>query len=103
MAYVTNRNHTSRTLSCLESIASITPNSYACIMFIVHTISQTKNNSILISSYADMRTIIHEIPSVLLASCLWVCLFSRFVQEGAYVFITGRRQSELDIAVKQIG
>ena len=27
----------------------------------------------------------------------------RFVQEGAYVFITGRRQSELDIAVKQIG
>jgi NAD(P)-dependent dehydrogenase (short-subunit alcohol dehydrogenase family) len=27
----------------------------------------------------------------------------RFVQEGAYVFITGRRQSELDNAVKQIG
>ena len=27
----------------------------------------------------------------------------RFVQEGAYVFITGRRQDELDIAVKQIG
>jgi NAD(P)-dependent dehydrogenase (short-subunit alcohol dehydrogenase family) len=27
----------------------------------------------------------------------------RFVQEGAYVFITGRRQSELDTAVKQIG
>jgi NAD(P)-dependent dehydrogenase (short-subunit alcohol dehydrogenase family) len=27
----------------------------------------------------------------------------RFVQEGAYVFITGRRQSELDKAVKQIG
>ncbi len=27
----------------------------------------------------------------------------RFVQEGAYVFITGRRQSELDAAVKQIG
>jgi NAD(P)-dependent dehydrogenase (short-subunit alcohol dehydrogenase family) len=27
----------------------------------------------------------------------------RFVQEGAYVFITGRRQSELDRAVKQIG
>jgi NAD(P)-dependent dehydrogenase (short-subunit alcohol dehydrogenase family) len=27
----------------------------------------------------------------------------RFVQEGAYVFITGRRQSELDEAVKQIG
>jgi NAD(P)-dependent dehydrogenase (short-subunit alcohol dehydrogenase family) len=26
----------------------------------------------------------------------------RFVQEGAYVFITGRRQSELDAAVKQI-
>ncbi len=27
----------------------------------------------------------------------------RFVQEGAYVFIVGRRQSELDAAVKQIG
>ena len=27
----------------------------------------------------------------------------RFVQEGAYVFITGRRQSNLDEAVKQIG
>ena len=26
----------------------------------------------------------------------------RFVSEGAYVFITGRRQSELDAAVKQI-
>src|SRR3954447_5895437 len=27
----------------------------------------------------------------------------RLVDEGAYVFITGRRQSELDVAVKQIG
>ncbi len=27
----------------------------------------------------------------------------RFVQEGAYVFIVGRRQNELDAAVKQIG
>jgi NAD(P)-dependent dehydrogenase (short-subunit alcohol dehydrogenase family) len=27
----------------------------------------------------------------------------RFVNEGAYVFITGRRQSELDAAVKEIG
>ena len=27
----------------------------------------------------------------------------RFVAEGAYVFVTGRRQSELDAAVKQIG
>jgi NAD(P)-dependent dehydrogenase (short-subunit alcohol dehydrogenase family) len=27
----------------------------------------------------------------------------QFVNEGAYVFITGRRQSELDTAVKQIG
>ena len=27
----------------------------------------------------------------------------RLVQEGAYVFIVGRRQSELDTAVKQIG
>jgi NAD(P)-dependent dehydrogenase (short-subunit alcohol dehydrogenase family) len=27
----------------------------------------------------------------------------RFVQEDAYVFITGRRQDELDNAVKQIG
>jgi NAD(P)-dependent dehydrogenase (short-subunit alcohol dehydrogenase family) len=28
---------------------------------------------------------------------------TRFVNEGAYVFITGRRKSELDAAVKQIG
>jgi NAD(P)-dependent dehydrogenase (short-subunit alcohol dehydrogenase family) len=27
----------------------------------------------------------------------------RFVSDGAYVFITGRRQSEVDAAVKQIG
>src|SRR5437879_867733 len=27
----------------------------------------------------------------------------RFVSEGAYVYITGRRQSELDAAVKKIG
>ena len=27
----------------------------------------------------------------------------RFVAEGAYVFITGRRQGELDSAVRQIG
>src|SRR5947209_16313210 len=27
----------------------------------------------------------------------------RFVQEGAFVFIVGRRQNELDKAVKQIG
>jgi NAD(P)-dependent dehydrogenase (short-subunit alcohol dehydrogenase family) len=27
----------------------------------------------------------------------------RFISEGAHVFITGRRQSELDAAVKQIG
>src|SRR5512132_2086923 len=27
----------------------------------------------------------------------------RFVEDGAYVFITGRRHSELDVAVKQIG
>lgn len=27
----------------------------------------------------------------------------RFVEEGAYVFITGRRQSELDAAIKEVG
>jgi NAD(P)-dependent dehydrogenase (short-subunit alcohol dehydrogenase family) len=27
----------------------------------------------------------------------------QFVTDGAHVFITGRRQSELDVAVKQIG
>ena len=27
----------------------------------------------------------------------------QFVSEGAYVFITGRRQSQLDAAVRQIG
>ena len=27
----------------------------------------------------------------------------QFVEEGAYVFVTGRRQTELDKAVKEIG
>src|SRR5258705_13457221 len=27
----------------------------------------------------------------------------RFVEEGAYVFISGRRQAELDAAVKELG
>lgn len=27
----------------------------------------------------------------------------RFIEEGAYVFITGRRQAELDLAVKELG
>src|SRR5215218_8682602 len=27
----------------------------------------------------------------------------RFVEEGAYVFITGRRQAELEVAVKELG
>jgi len=27
----------------------------------------------------------------------------RFAEEGAHVFITGRRQNELDAAVRQIG
>jgi len=27
----------------------------------------------------------------------------RFVEEGAYVFITGRRQAELEAAVKELG
>ena len=27
----------------------------------------------------------------------------RFVNEGAHVFITGRRQAELDVAVKELG
>ena len=27
----------------------------------------------------------------------------RFIDEGAYVFITGRRQAELDVAVKELG
>jgi len=32
-----------------------------------------------------------------------VLLAKRFVAEGAYVFITGRRQTELDAAVNEIG
>ena len=27
----------------------------------------------------------------------------RFIDEGAYVFITGRRQAELEVAVKELG
>jgi NAD(P)-dependent dehydrogenase (short-subunit alcohol dehydrogenase family) len=37
------------------------------------------------------------------SSGLGLATAKRFVGEGAYVFITGRRQSELDIAVKEIG
>jgi NAD(P)-dependent dehydrogenase (short-subunit alcohol dehydrogenase family) len=37
------------------------------------------------------------------SSGIGVATAQRFVDEGAYVFITGRSQSELDAAVKQIG
>jgi NAD(P)-dependent dehydrogenase (short-subunit alcohol dehydrogenase family) len=37
------------------------------------------------------------------SSGLGLATAERFVAEGAYVFITGRRQSEIDAAVKQIG
>jgi len=37
------------------------------------------------------------------SSGLGLATAQRFVNEGAFVFITGRRQSELDAAVKQIG
>jgi NAD(P)-dependent dehydrogenase (short-subunit alcohol dehydrogenase family) len=36
-------------------------------------------------------------------SVIGLATTQRFVKEGAYVFITGRRQSELDAAVRQIG
>ena len=36
-------------------------------------------------------------------SGIGLAIAQRFVSEGAYVFITGRRQSELDGAIKQIG
>jgi len=37
------------------------------------------------------------------SSGLGLATARRFVAEGAYVFITGRRESELNAAVKQIG
>ncbi|WP_406699412.1 glucose 1-dehydrogenase [Singulisphaera sp. Ch08] len=37
------------------------------------------------------------------SSGLGLATAQRFVAEGAYVFITGRRQAELDAAVKQVG
>jgi NAD(P)-dependent dehydrogenase (short-subunit alcohol dehydrogenase family) len=37
------------------------------------------------------------------SSGLGLATAKRFVDEGAYVFITGRRQSELDTAVSEIG
>ena len=37
------------------------------------------------------------------SSGLGLATAQRFVAEGAYVFISGRRQPELDAAVKQIG
>jgi NAD(P)-dependent dehydrogenase (short-subunit alcohol dehydrogenase family) len=36
-------------------------------------------------------------------SCIGLATARRFVAEGARVFITGRRQAELDEAVRQIG
>jgi NAD(P)-dependent dehydrogenase (short-subunit alcohol dehydrogenase family) len=36
-------------------------------------------------------------------SGIGLAIAQRFATEGAYIFITGRRQSELDAAVKQIG
>src|SRR3984885_14704226 len=37
------------------------------------------------------------------SSGLGLATARRFVEEGAYVFITGRRKNELDAAVKQLG
>ena len=37
------------------------------------------------------------------SSGLGLATAKRFVAEGAHVFITGRRQPELDAAVKEIG
>ena len=37
------------------------------------------------------------------SSGLGLAIAKRFVAEGAHVFITGRRQPELDAAVKEIG
>ncbi|MGB6672935.1 MAG: glucose 1-dehydrogenase [Candidatus Nitrosopolaris sp.] len=37
------------------------------------------------------------------SSGIGLATVQRFVEEGAYVFITGRRQSEVDVAVNQIG
>src|SRR5215217_4715011 len=37
------------------------------------------------------------------SSGLGLATAQRFVEEGAYVFITGRRQNELDAAVDKIG
>ena len=34
---------------------------------------------------------------------IWLAVAKLFVREGAYVFITGRRQKELDEAVKAVG
>jgi NAD(P)-dependent dehydrogenase (short-subunit alcohol dehydrogenase family) len=36
-------------------------------------------------------------------SGIGLAVAKRFVAEGAFVFITGRRQAELDKAVKEIG
>ena len=37
------------------------------------------------------------------ASGIGLATAKRFVQEGAYIFITGRTQSKLDNAVKEVG
>ena len=37
------------------------------------------------------------------SSGLGLATAKRFVAEGAYVFVTGRRQPELDAAIKEIG
>lgn len=37
------------------------------------------------------------------SSGIGIATAKRFVEEGAYVFVTGRRQAELDAAVKEIG
>lgn len=37
------------------------------------------------------------------SACIGLAAAQRFIDEGATVFITGRRQAELDAAVKQLG
>ena len=59
-------------------------------------------------TYDDLEITVKELEGKIAVitggnSAIGLATAQRFIKEGAHVFITGRRQSELDEAVRQIG